>query len=164
MADRLGEPVSSKPDPHKYKYEVILTNDEDTPGYSSSFILIKSQPMWGFHLIWVDVQGKFRSTTAGFPINSSKIDPREYGVKFLKTFATTSERITKTEHVLGRMDLLENHPEYSVKTMVNVLLMAVYEKMWDLDVNIVKIDEIPKDVLDDFHAFADRTFGESFGD
>jgi hypothetical protein len=159
IAARTGKPVPV-PAKHKYKYGILITNDEITPGYISSFIVVKSQPLWGFHIVWVRVQGEFRSATAGHRIVSTKYDIVDYGTQFLKTFNLTIERRSKIEHFLGHMGLLGGHPKWSEKELLNILLMDVYGQMWDLDVEIAKFEEVPEDVVADFHAFVDEQFGD----
>jgi len=155
LAEKTGKPVATRSDVHKYKYEFVLTNDEAAVGYSSSFVLIKSDPMWGFHLVWINVQGKPRSTTIGFRVKLGNTEARDFGMKFLRTFNTVSERLTKREHMLGQIEALEGHPKHTVQELFGVLLAGIYDKMWDLDVVTSQFEDIPRDVLDDFEAFVD---------
>ncbi len=158
---------------HKFKYEVVMTVDEDTPGYSSSFILLKSDPPWGFHLLWTPIDGALRSCTAGFRVKLGKYTPREFGIQFLKTFNLVLSRSVKREHILGDSEYLRevaktlrNFPRFAQywdgklkeRDGVNLLLMNTYGQMWDLEVNIAKFEEIPQDVVDDYHAFVDQEF------
>jgi hypothetical protein len=154
----------------KIKYTHIVTTDPKTVGYGSNFVLIKHpKQIWGFHLVWVNVGGEVRSATAAMPVTLGRFKEFEFGDKFLGTFRTVLERVTGVEHVLGNTRLLaarpewgtqlrEYNPEWGGYDTVNALLYIAYEKMWDLDINIVQITEVPDDVRHDYEMIFEQEF------
>ena len=163
LSNKIGVKVNHSN--HAFEFPHIITQDEDTPGYSSHFILImKSQEeMWGFHVIHLTVDGKFGSATAALRIHLGKISKAEYGPKFLKTFERTLVRTTRTEAVLGKTDELKKDARWGQwrgRETINDVLYSVYAQMWDMDVAVSEFTTIPKDIVDEYRVIFQMEFGD----
>jgi hypothetical protein len=138
----------------KVLYTNIVTTDKQTQGYGSNFVLIKHpKQLWGFHILWLSIDGGVQSATMATPVTLGNIKIGEYGQVFLDRFTLILERITEVPNILGNTPQLDQkltrETGWSAQNTINSLLQMVYTKMWDLDVRVTPFNEIPIDVVED---------------
>jgi hypothetical protein len=146
------------------KHTHIVTADDGTVGYGSGFVLIKyEESFWGFHAVWLNVNGKVRGSTMGTPVTLGHHKIHEFGQKFLSTFTAVMERITRVPHALGDVESIRNFtPEdMDITTAINYLLHAAYLKMWDLDIRPMRFQDIPKPVQNNYKIIFNKEYGDT---
>ena len=117
----------------------------------------------------MNIDGRVRSLTAGMPVKLGKCKEHEFGDKFLDTFKLVLRRITGQDDALGDPVLLSARPDLKSKLLrykpdwggidtINAVLFVCYSKMWDLDVKIAQLQEIPPDIIQDYRTICQAEF------
>jgi hypothetical protein len=140
------------------KYIYIVTHDDSPRGYASSYILIHHpKQLWGFHLLWLQIDGELKSATSAMPITLGRHKETDFGQKFLETFSLVLERNTGDSQVLGKIPEMQKQPGWKGIGTINAILCFVYEKMWDLGVKVTEFKDIPSDVIRDYRQILKAT-------